>query len=105
MGLLIHWPLCSNHTPGVFFKLLYMNKEKNPTVPGGVLKLAVPLYQDAIQPSVKEVGDVLKRTVRLALLPVRSLLWGFEQIEEFVYTKVSERLKFIKICVSPQFPF
>ena len=70
-----------------------MNKEKKPTVPGGLLKLAVPLYQDAIQPSVEEVGDVLKRAVRLALLPARGLLWSFERIEEFVYTEVSERLK------------
>lgn len=70
-----------------------MKKEKKPIVPGGILKLAVPLYQDAIQPSVEELGDVMKRAVQLALLPVRALLWSFEQIEEFVYAKVSERLK------------
>lgn len=70
-----------------------MNKENCPTVSGGILKLAVPLYQDTLQPSVKEIGEVLQRTVRLVLAPARAMLWGFERIEEFVYTKVSERLE------------
>ena len=56
----------------------------------------VPVYQDAVQPIAKETGKVLQtvgRTVNAALLPVRGLVWGIEQIEEFVHSKVSKKLE------------
>ncbi|MBU2923356.1 DUF4393 domain-containing protein [Colwellia sp. 1_MG-2023] len=56
----------------------------------------VPVYEDAIQPVAKETGKVLQtvgRTVNAALLPVRGLVWGIEQIEEFVHSKVSKKLE------------
>ena len=56
----------------------------------------VPIYEDAIQPVAKETGKALQtvgRTVNAALLPVRGLVWGIEQIEEFVQLKISKKLE------------
>jgi len=57
---------------------------------------AVPVYQDGLQPAVKQVGVALEtvtKTVNIALAPVSMLVWGYDQIKEFVNTKVSENLK------------
>ena len=61
----------------------------------GVAK-AVPVYQDVIQPAAQEVGKALQtiaKTVHVALAPVSALVWGYDQVKEFVSTKVAERLK------------
>lgn len=61
----------------------------------GVVK-AVPVYQDVVQPAAQEVGKALQtvsKTIHVALAPVSALVWGYDQIKEFVSTKVSERLK------------
>jgi hypothetical protein len=61
----------------------------------GALK-AVPVYQDVVQPAAQEVGKALQtvaKTVHIALAPVSALVWGYDQIRDFVSTKVSERLK------------
>src|SRR5579859_7467178 len=60
------------------------------------LAKAVPIYQDAIQPAAKEVGEALLivgKTIRAALSPLKGLVWGYEQIEDFVSNKVAEKLK------------
>lgn len=60
------------------------------------LAKAVPIYEDAIQPAAKEIGKALAavaQAVNVALAPVKGLVWGYEQIEAFVSTKVSEKLK------------
>jgi len=60
------------------------------------LAQAVPVYQDIIQPAAKEIGTGLQtvaKTVHLALAPVAALVWGYDQIKEFVSTKVVEKLK------------
>lgn len=57
---------------------------------------AVPVYQDAIQPAAKEIGKDLQtiaKTVHVALSPLRGLIWGWEQIEDFVKRTVAEKLK------------
>lgn len=57
---------------------------------------AVPVYQDTLQPAAKEVGKslaVVAKTVNIALAPVKALVWGYEQIEEFITNRVSEKLK------------
>jgi hypothetical protein len=68
----------------------------------GVLKAAtelakaVPIYQDLLQPAAKELGQGLKtiaKTVNVALAPVSALVWGYDQMKEFVSTRVSEKLK------------
>src|SRR6266571_2645882 len=57
---------------------------------------AVPIYQDAVQPAAKEIGTALQtvaKTIHIVLAPVSALVWGYEQIKEFVSTKVAEKLK------------
>lgn len=61
----------------------------------GVAK-AIPVYQDVLQPAAQEVGKALQtvaKTVHVALAPVSALVWGYDQIKDFVSTKVAERLK------------
>jgi hypothetical protein len=61
----------------------------------GVAK-AVPVYQDVVQPAAQEVGKALQvvaKTIHIALAPVSVLVWGYDQIKEFVSTKLAERLK------------
>jgi len=58
----------------------------------------IPIYQDAVQPVAKEAGKALQTVgtaVNAALLPIKGLVWGIEKIEEFVQTKVTEKLKSI----------
>lgn len=61
----------------------------------GVAK-AVPIYQDVAQPAAQEIGRALHtvaKSVHLALAPVSALIWGYDQVKDFVATKVAERLK------------
>jgi hypothetical protein len=61
----------------------------------GVAK-AVPVYQDVVQPAAQELGKALKtvaKTVHVALAPVSAFVWGYDQIKDFVSTKVAERLR------------
>ena len=61
----------------------------------GVAK-AVPVYQDVVQPAAQEIGKGLQtvaKTVHVILAPVSALVWGYDQIKDFVSTKVAERLK------------
>lgn len=61
----------------------------------GVVK-AVPVYQDVLQPAAQEIGKGLQtiaKTVHVALAPVSALVWGYDQIKDFVSSKVAERLK------------
>lgn len=62
------------------------------------LAQAVPIYQDALQPAAQEIGKALgtiAKTVNVALAPVGLLVWGFDQMKDFVETKVTERLKHV----------
>jgi hypothetical protein len=57
---------------------------------------AVPVYQDTLQPAAKQVGqslEVVAKTVNIALAPIKVLVWGYEKIEEFITTRVTEKLK------------
>jgi len=61
----------------------------------GVAK-AVPVYQDVVQPAAQEIGKGLQtvaKTVHIVLAPVSALVWGYDQIKDFVSTKVADRLK------------
>jgi len=65
----------------------------------GLVK-AVPIYEDAVQPAAKETGKALQtvgKAVNAALLPIRGLVWGIEQIESFVHTKVAKKLEKIPV--------
>lgn len=73
---------------------------------GDILK-EVPVYQDLAQPSVKQIGGALAtitQTVNIALAPIKALVWGYDQIENFVTTRVSEKLKNIpkENIITPQ---
>lgn len=55
----------------------------------------VPIYQDAIQPAARKVGEGLETiasTILIALAPLKALVWGYEQFESFLSTKVAEKL-------------
>ena len=61
----------------------------------GVAK-AVPVYQDVVQPAAQEIGKALQtvaKTVHIVLAPISALVWGYDQIKDFVSTKVADRLK------------
>lgn len=61
----------------------------------GLVK-AVPIYDDALQPAAKQLGKSLEtvaKTVNVALAPLKVLVWGYDQIESFVSTNVSEKLR------------
>jgi hypothetical protein len=52
----------------------------------GVAK-AVPVYQDVVQPAAQEIGKALQtvaKTVHVVLAPVSALVWGYDQVKEFV---------------------
>jgi hypothetical protein len=59
----------------------------------GAKKLLPQVYADAAQPVVKEIGNVLGRSVRVLLAPLRGFLWGWEQIEQVIIEGVEQRLK------------
>jgi hypothetical protein len=57
---------------------------------------AVPIYQDLAQPAVQEVGKglhTISKTIHVALAPISALVWGYDQIKDFVSTRVAEKLK------------
>ena len=57
---------------------------------------AIPVYQDVLQPAAKEVGSALQtvaKTIHIALAPVSALVWGYEEIKEYVNASLTERLK------------
>lgn len=59
------------------------------------LLTAIPVYQDAIQPSAKQIGKSLEtvtKTVNIVLAPIKALVWGYEKIENFITERVSEKL-------------
>jgi hypothetical protein len=58
----------------------------------GLVK-AVPVYEDVIQPTAKEVGVTLQKTVHMALSPISAMVWGYDKIEEFVKISVAKRLE------------
>lgn len=55
----------------------------------------IPLYQDTVQPAAKEIGKSLHtvaKTINIALAPIKALVWGYDQIEEYISNRVSEKL-------------
>jgi len=57
---------------------------------------AVPIYEDLLQPAMKELGKglhTLSKTIHIALAPVSALVWSFEQIKAYILPALEERLK------------
>lgn len=68
---------------------------------------AVPVYQDVVQPAAREIGIALQtvaKTVHIALAPVSALVWGYDELREFVSTKVAGKLQGVPVerIVSPK---
>lgn len=60
------------------------------------LAKAVPVYQDLMQPAAKELSkglETVAKTINIALAPVSALVWGYDQIKDFISTRVAEKLK------------
>lgn len=56
----------------------------------GLIK-AIPVYDDLLQPSMREAGKSLKiivKSINVALAPIKGLVWGYEQLEEFFSLKL-----------------
>lgn len=56
---------------------------------------AVPVYQDAVQPAAKEVGKALAtvaKTINVALAPLEGLVWGFDQIRDYLSERLAQKL-------------
>lgn len=63
----------------------------------GLVK-AVPIYDDAIQPAAKELGKSLgtvAKLVNVALAPISVLVWGYDQLQDFINNKVSKKLEHV----------
>lgn len=61
-----------------------------------ITELAVPVYNDLLQPAVKEVGKALTtvgKTANLALAPLRGVVWSYEKFENWLAAKVEPHLK------------
>ncbi len=59
---------------------------------------AVPIYQDLLQPAVKEVGIALQtvtKTIHIALAPVAALVWSYEKIKDYLSAALTDRLKYV----------
>jgi hypothetical protein len=57
---------------------------------------AVPIYQDAVQPAAKELGTALQivaKTIHVALIPCSILVWGYDQIKDYLADVLPEKLK------------
>lgn len=55
--------------------------------------VAQELYNDAFKPTLSLIGTTVYRAVKVALSPLRSLVWSAEMLEEWVYTNVSSYLE------------
>jgi len=56
----------------------------------------VPIYGDTVQPAAKQIGESLEtvaKTVNIALAPLKGLVWGYDQIESWLTSKLAERFK------------
>ena len=61
----------------------------------GILEV-VPVYQDVLQPAAQEVGKGLQtvsKVVHIALAPVSLVVWGYEQIKDYLHETLTEKLK------------
>jgi hypothetical protein len=65
----------------------------------GIVK-AIPIYEDLLQPATQELGkgiETIAKTVNIALAPLSGLVWGYDQIKQYLLNKVTLRLSHTKI--------
>jgi len=81
------------------------SESKKQENPGGIIKQtidsataltkAVPIYEDAVQPLAKETGKALGtvgKAVNVALAPISLVVWGYDQMSDFLENKVADKL-------------
>lgn len=59
---------------------------------------AVPVYQDLAQPAVQELGKGLQtvaKLVHVALAPVSMVVWGYDQIRDYLQETLAEKLRHV----------
>jgi hypothetical protein len=57
---------------------------------------ALPFYDDMLKPAAQELGKGLvtvAKTVNMVLAPLKMVVWGYERIENWLETEVSNKLK------------
>lgn len=60
----------------------------------GILE-ATPIYQDALQPAAKQLGQALEtigKAVNVALAPIGALIWGYDKIRDWLVPALEARL-------------
>ena len=83
-----------------------MSEETENDKAGGIIKQtidsataltkAVPIYEDAVQPLAKETGKALGtvgKAVNVALAPISLVVWGYDQMKDFLENKVAEKME------------
>ena len=53
------------------------------------------VYNDLLSPAAKELGEgltVIAKAVRMALVPIETAVWGYEQIREWLSVRVTSIL-------------
>jgi len=56
---------------------------------------SMPVYEDLLQPAVREVGTALgtvAKTINIALAPVSLLVWGYDKIKDYTLSALEARL-------------
>lgn len=59
---------------------------------------AVPIYEDLLQPAVQELGKglhTISKTVHIALSPISTMVWGYDQIKEYVQSALEKKLEHV----------
>lgn len=54
-----------------------------------------PIYQDLLQPTVQELGKglhTLSKTVHIALSPISAMVWGYDQIKDYIQNSLEQKL-------------
>ncbi len=54
---------------------------------------AVPIYDDALQPAVREIGKGLQGAVRMALAPLSGMVWGYDRITSYLSECLAKKLE------------
>lgn len=76
-----------------------MNNDDEVKIATEIAKAALEnttLYDDAFKPAAKQVGKSLEtvtKTIDVALSPLKGLIWGYEQLEYFLKTRVAPKLQ------------
>ncbi|WP_407535818.1 DUF4393 domain-containing protein [Cetobacterium somerae] len=66
----------------------------------GVNKIIPKVYEDAIQPTAKvigQMGETIAKAINTALIPLRLIVWKAEEIENSIKTGLEEKMKNISL--------